>query len=184
MPSFFCTLYVFASSSLFLFQSFTYLIVLFFFVFLVSFSFWTTYLLSRNCFHTKTKQRYCHRNALYCSRYPAAIKKNKNNRSRNSHFARLALVTGSWIERKCFLSFFLLFERRHSALSKMVLSATSPECLHGVNYLPLTPSHVSSDCLTLPNFLFFLLFSRELERYHELASVSVDSTGTTSQKRE
>ena len=66
-----------------------------FFVFLFSFSFWTTYLLSRNCFHTKTKQRYCHRNALYCSRYPAAIKKNKNNRSRNSHFARLALVTGS-----------------------------------------------------------------------------------------
>ena len=169
------SLYVIASSSLFLFQSFTCLIVLLY-------SFRTTYLLSRNCFHTRTNQR-CHRNALDCSRYPAAIKKNKNNRSRISHFARLALVTGSWIERKCFsFLFFLLFERRHSASSKMVLSATSPECLHGVNYgqlLPLSPPTVSH----YPTFLFFL-FSRELERYHELSSVSVDSTGATSQKRE
>jgi hypothetical protein len=134
------SLYVIACSSLFLFQSFTCLIVLLYF-----FSFRTTYLLFRNCFHTRTNQR-CHQNALDCSRYPAAIKKNKNNRSRISHFARLALVTGSWIERKCFLSFSLLFERRHSASSKMVLSATSPECLHGVNYgqlLPLSPPTVS-----------------------------------------
>lgn len=73
-PLFFYSLCVIASSSVFLFLSFTCLIVFF--------SFFSGRLICypSNCFRTRTNQR-CHRNALDCSCYPAAIKENQNNRS-------------------------------------------------------------------------------------------------------